>query len=126
MPQIEIGDDMKSTNGLVGAYQLITSSTHTISATSGPNSGNDYMIGINTNSAKTIYLPVDTARENGRLYYIFDATGGAATYNITIDASQTNDAKINGADTYVINSNYNSVTIVCIDNVNTPKQWIII
>ena len=126
MPQISIGDDIKSSNGLVGAYKEVDAN-YTITSTSGPNGGNDYLVGVNTETAsRTINLPTDSAREVGRMYYIFDSTGSASANNIIVDASSTNDAKINGADTVTISADYNSLTLVCIDSTSSPKLWIVI
>jgi hypothetical protein len=69
----------------------------------------DYLIGCDSSGGViTITLPTASTVSN-RLFYIVDETGSAATYNITI-TTQTND-KINGSDSYVINTNYTSINL---------------
>jgi len=123
MPQIQIGDDIAMSNGIVVAYQTVTG-THTISSTS--NSGaHDYIIGANTTSAAvTVNLPTDSARELGRMYYIVDSHGNSSTNNITIDAGS--DATINGSQTYTINSDYTCLTVICIDITTDAEKWTIV
>lgn len=124
MPQIQLGDDVKCSNGLVLSYRTVSSTT-TITATSGLSATNDYMIGVDTSSNTiTINLPTDSARVVGRTYFIFDKTGNAGTRNITVDAG-TN-AQINGTLTKVINSNYNSITVCCVDATGGSERWNII
>ena len=122
MPQISLGNDVKLQNGVVVAYREISATT-TLTSTSGPNSGLDYMIGVDTDTnAVTINLPTTSGNgmEAGRMYYVFDLTGNAGTNNITIDPNNAS-AKINGESTAVINVAYNSVTFAYI-KLNT---WII-
>jgi hypothetical protein len=122
MPQITLGDDLKSSNGLVLAFQEVTS-THSITSTSGPNSGHDYMIGVDTtSSALAVNLPTDTSREVGRMYYVMDTGGNAGTNNITIDAGSGN--LIEDAQTAIIASDNVSLGIVYIDD--TGKKWKIV
>ena len=47
MPQIQLGDDVKCSNGLVLSYRTV-STTSTISSTSGTGGTHDYMIGVDT------------------------------------------------------------------------------
>lgn len=113
MPQIQLGNDVKMNNGIVLAQRTINSSgTHTLTSTSGPNSGHDAIISVDTETAAgatTINLPTDSSRESGRFFYIHDSTGSANTYNITVSGNGVN---INGSSTFVLNENYNSVTII--------------
>lgn len=69
----------------------------------------DYILGVNgLTAAITITLPTAVG-VTGQTYIIKDEGGQAATYNITIaTASQT----IDGASTYVMNTNYQSLTLV--------------
>lgn len=122
MPQISLGDDVKTLNGLVVAYQEITS-THSITSTSGPNSGNDYMIGVDTSSsALTVNLPTDSSREVGRIYYIFDSQSNAGTNNITIDAGSGN--TIDGTQTKIVSTDDSAIALLYIDDTN--KKWKIV
>jgi hypothetical protein len=45
------------------------------------------------------------------LYTIYDSTGSAATYSITVGVDGGSSELINGAETYVITGNYNSITL---------------
>ena len=122
MPQISLGNDVKLQNGVVVAYREVSATT-TLTSTSGPNSGFDYMIGVDTDTnAVTGNLPTtsENGMEAGRMYYIFDLTGNAGTKNITIDPNNAS-AKISGESTIIINTAYSAVTIAYI-KLNT---WII-
>ena len=123
MPQIQLGDDVSMSNGVVIAYQAVTG-THSITLTSN-GGGNEYVIGANTTSAAvTINLPEDGSRELGRMYYIVDSHGNAHNNNITIEAG-TN-ATINGNSNFVVNGQYESVTVVCVDITTDAEKWMII
>ena len=123
MPQVSLGEDVKLQNGVVVAYREVSAST-TLTSTSGPNSGFDYAIGVDTSSnAVTVTLPTTSGNgmEAGRLYYIFDLTGDAATNNITIDPNNGS-ATISGDATLVINTAYNSVTVMYIKT----NVWLVV
>ena len=131
MPQINFGDDIKCMNGLVLSYRTVSSTPTTISSTSGTGGTHDYMIGVNTSSGPiTINLPTDNvACVVGRTYVIFDKTGNAATagnphHHITIDAGLG--SLINGSRTKEITSNYNSITVCCVDATSGAVRWNII
>lgn len=129
MPQISIGQDTKMTSGLVLEYQTVSSSSYTLTSTSGGNGGFDYAIGCDsTSNAITINLPVNSTNglEVGRMYYIFDKAGTAGSNNITIDPRPSGTGTISGATDYVINSNYNSITLMCVDETAGAGVWIII
>ena len=69
-------------------------------------SGNSYM--VDTTSARTLTLPASPAL--GAEIHIFDATGSAATNNITV---ANNSSNINGQNTTLtIDSNYAAVNLV--------------
>lgn len=88
-----------------GFYQKVTVSTTNITVGAA-----DTVVAITDTSApRTVTLPA-VSGNTGRVLVIKDATGAAATNNITVDgnASET----IDGATTYVINTNYGSVTLV--------------
>ena len=120
MSQIIVGNDMVLQNGLVNTVQVITTSL-TITSTSGSAGGHSYMIGVNTDSsAITVTLPSDSSRVNGRTYYIFDSTGSATTYNITINGNGKN---IVGNSIATISSPYNGLTVMYS---TTAGQWLVI
>lgn len=66
----------------------------------------DYTIAASSASANTVTLP--STPESGRIYIVKDATGTATSNNITVDGNGNN---IDGASTYVINTNYGSVIL---------------
>jgi len=68
---------------------------------------NDYVIIVDTTSARTINLIASPV--TGQTYRIKDNTGSAATNNITISPAAGN---IDGAASFVINTNYGSVDVV--------------
>jgi len=108
MPQISIGDDVKLQNGVVYAVRSVTANT-TITSTTGPNSGHDYLLLVDSSSiAITVTLPSDSSRETGRSYYIAD-NGNAATNTITVNGNGKN---ISGSTTYTITQDYNTITVV--------------
>lgn len=67
----------------------------------------DYVIIVDTTSARTINLVASPV--TGQTYRIKDNTGSAATNNITITPAAGN---IDGAASFVINTNYGSVDLV--------------
>jgi len=78
--------------------------------TSGSAQLGDYIVGVfDTSSPRTITLAA-TANIAGKVFCIKDESGGAASNNITIQPAVGN---INGAGTYTINANYNSVSLYC-------------
>jgi hypothetical protein len=82
----------------------------TDTATSYTALADDYLIRVtSTAAARTITLPT-AASIAGRVYEIKDASGGAATNNITINADGTE--TIDGELTQAIISNYGSIKIV--------------
>lgn len=80
----------------------------------------DYIIGVtSTAAARTINLPAAATAGAGKIFIIKDESGACATNNITIDANSTE--LIDGATTYVMNVNYQSVTLYC-----SGTAWFII
>ena len=70
----------------------------------------DVVIGVtDTSSARTITLPA-LSGNTGKTFFIKDMSGGAATNNITIDPNGSE--TIDGASTFVINTNRGAATIV--------------
>jgi hypothetical protein len=73
-----------------------------------PIDGRSLQVAVTGNTAAvTITLPLSPT--HGQLVNVIDADGQALTYNITIDG---NGKLINGAATFVMNANYESVTTV--------------
>lgn len=66
---------------------------------------NDYYLGIDTISTSSVILPVS---ENGKVYIIKDLSGNASSNPITVTAS----APIDNASSYIINTNFASITLV--------------
>ena len=67
----------------------------------------------------TITLPAVATAAVGKIYHIKDADGVAASSNITVDADSTE--LIDGEETFVITSNFKSVTIV-----NLGDKWTVV
>ncbi len=65
----------------------------------------DYYIGVNFAGASSVVLP---ASVDGRTYIVKDVSGAAFTNPITVTASTT----IDGETSYVLNSNFASITLV--------------
>ena len=72
------------------------------------------------NAAISLILPLASSVSNGKIVHIKDEGGAAVTNNITIVAQTAE--KIDGESSYVINTNYGSVTLVK----NTSGPWFII
>lgn len=128
MPQIILGDDIKFQNGLVIPYQSVSSTPYSITTSSGPNSGHEYAMGVDTSSsAITINLPTDNpattgaAKVVGRMYYIFDTSSNAATNNITVAAGGS--GTIEGSSTLTISGNGDSVTLLCTAATSGAGTW---
>lgn len=83
------------------ARRIATTSTVTVSATT------DALVGINHAGAVAVSLPAGVA---GQLFYIKDVSGAASTNNITITPNGAE--TINGASTYVINTDRAGIGIV--------------
>jgi hypothetical protein len=66
----------------------------------------DYSVGVNVGSASSVVLPTGT---DGQIFVVFDASGAAATNNITISGS--GGQLINGAASYAISTNYGAVSL---------------
>ena len=76
----------------------------------------DYLLAVNVPSASSIVLPVGAPI--GTTFIVKDTSGLAFTNPITISAPTST---IDGAATYVLNTNYGSVTIV-----RTSTEWSIV
>lgn len=125
MSQISIANDTEMNSGLVLDCKSITNSNSpfTLTNSSGTGGGFNYAVGCNTSSGViTVNLPTTSGNgmEDGRMYYIFDQGGNATSNNITIDAQSG--GTINDSQTYVISSNYNSVTLMCVGS----QKWIVV
>ena len=72
----------------------------------------DAYIGVtSTAAARTITLPTAADAGVGKVYYIKDESGAAATNNITIDGAGAE--TIDGAATVAITLNYGGMAIIC-------------
>lgn len=98
-----------NTSGLIRTTTSVTTATYTALAT------DDVLI---CNRAGTISVTLLASPETGRTFTIKDDRGTAAANNITITPAAGN---IDGAATYVINTNYGSVTLIY-----NGTQWNII
>ncbi len=67
----------------------------------------DYLVCMNTAAPRSVTL--DAAPKKGIKVIIKDKTGTAAAFNITVDGNGKN---IDGAATYIINSNYASISLI--------------
>lgn len=98
--QINGGLKIKSSHAQAGTADVITVSV------------SDYYVGVDCSlAAKTVNLPAAATAGAGKTFVIKDETGSAATTNITIDANGAE--LIDGAATYVMAVNRESVTLVC-------------
>jgi hypothetical protein len=124
MSQVSIGSDVKINSGVVMSMRVVTPASEgeniTINSTSGPNSGHDYAIAIDTDTyGTTVKLPTTSGNgmEPGRIYYVCDHTGSALTHNITVDPGAG--SNISGQSTVSISTNFSSVTVVYV----TTNKW---
>jgi hypothetical protein len=76
----------------------------------------DYLLSCNRAGTITITLPATVSKNT---WVIKDSSGAAATNNITIDGNGNN---VDGSSTYVLNTNYGSVTI---NGDTTNSKWLI-
>jgi hypothetical protein len=107
-PVIEASTTMVIDGGLAGNLNNVTTSPYQMLDT-------DYIVDVNVSSAASITLPSPII---GGIYKIKDNSGAAATNNITISAGLKT---IDGASTYVINTNYG-----CIEVVYNDTEWNVI
>jgi len=92
-------------NGSFGTYASTTAISENLSTTT------TYLRVTDTSTARTETLPICNGTTLGNEYQIKDASGAAATNNITVarNAADT----IDGATSYVINTNYGTVRVKC-------------
>ena len=95
----------------VQGAKVVTSTPYTIQST-------DEYIGVNVAGAATILLP-STLPTTGLFFNIKDESGNAKTNNITLSGAGST---IDGQSTYVLNYNYQAVTIVY----SSSNNWFII
>lgn len=72
----------------------------------------DYSIKVSAGAPVNVTLPLSSDVGQGRIYIITDISGAAGANNITLTASGGD--TINGAATFIINTNYGSATIEAI------------
>ncbi len=91
---------------VVSGTTSVTTSTHKLN-------DQDYYIGVNYAGAATVLLTNAKGIENGRELIVKDESGLASANNITISANNiTISATIDGAASYVINTNYGKVNLI--------------
>lgn len=89
--------------GFVSHKRTATATSYTVQNT-------DYIIAVtSTAAARTITLP-DSGNTNAQCYVIKDESGAAATNNISVTVNGGTKT-IDGVTTYVINTNYGSITV---------------
>lgn len=71
--------------------------------------GTDYVVSVDTSAARTIRLP--DAPTTGKIFVIKDVIGSAAANNISL-TTVGGAVNIDGATTYTMNVNYQSVTVI--------------
>ena len=102
-------------NGVFGGYMSIAGAqyvnTTTVNAATYDLLTTDYILDVTyTGTGAVTSLTLPTAQcTDGRIVIVFDAGGSAGTNNITIDTEGSE--KINGEDTYIINGDYDAITI---------------
>jgi hypothetical protein len=69
----------------------------------------DYYIGCNHTSSITVTLPYSSQLNSGQTYTIKDESGGASSFNITIQTQGSD--KIDGQDNIVIESPYGAINL---------------
>lgn len=108
---------------VTGTYEDGSEGAVTITNAESPYSitSNDKYLGVNTSSGAVTITLLAIANAPVRPITITDESGNAATNTITIDGN--GGETINGETTFVLNQNYNSLTIR--PNV-TKSEWIII
>ncbi len=76
----------------------------------------DYFVGVDTSAARAITL--DATPLTGQYVIVKDKTGTAAAFNITVSGNGNN---IDGSGSYVINTNYASISLVF-----TGAEWSVV
>jgi fibronectin-binding autotransporter adhesin len=100
-------------NGGYTIKRVTTTTAYTIT-------GSDYLVGVGSRAAPiTLTLPDVANAGSAQMYIIKDEGGTAAVGSIVLDGSGTQ--TIDGATTYTISTNYNSVTVY-----NAGTAWYVI
>lgn len=92
-----------SLGNLVEAYQAVSSNRVII------NTDTYVLLSVDTSADRTITLPAANGVTAGRRYRIVDATGSAATHNITV--ARAGSDTINGATSFLVVDAYGSVEL---------------
>lgn len=74
------------------------------------NSGDTLVAVTDTTAARTLTLPAANTIPAGKMFVVKDASGGAATHNITVSRSGSD--TIDGGTTAVISTNYGVVRLM--------------
>jgi hypothetical protein len=105
-------DGLYNAGALTGNYVTASGTTYGLSS-------KDYFISMTNSAARTVSLvTADTAAE-GQVIIIKDAAGTAGSANVTINRASSN--TIDGATSYVINTNYGSVSLIS----NGTNAWFV-
>jgi hypothetical protein len=113
------------TSGMTGGilvYPRITT-TSPLSILPSPNAVSEYFPVDTGGGFIYLFLPAGSSIENGKIVHIKDIGGSANTNNITISPSGTDE--IDGVNSYTINSDYGSVTLIK-DSAAPNGPWFII
>ena len=104
-----IGDDVRMRSGIIHTLRELASDS-TITTTSGPNSGHDYALAVQTSDAgDDVTITLISNPADGRTYNISDIDGNANNRNIVFNGNGKN---VNGSSTQTISTSYNSYTLI--------------
>lgn len=94
-----------------GRVTSIPPNRHTVATAAATISPTDVLVAVtNTAAAVTLTLPAANSVPSGRMIVVKDASGGAATHNITVTAAGSD--HIDAGTTSVISTNYGVVRLM--------------
>lgn len=104
---------VEDTNILINFNGSVFYQTTTVNSATYDLTTADYILNVTyTSTGAVTSLTLPTAQAvNGRVIHVKDAAGNASTYTITIDTEGAE--KIDGADTKVLNTDYESISMYC-------------
>lgn len=114
LPSAIIAPGSLTTTTTLTATTLFTASAGQVVARTAPGAypyavlTTDYIVEVNTGSARTIQLP--NAPTTGQQFVIKDVTGTASSFNISL-TTVGGAVTIDGATTYTINTNYAAIKV---------------